>query len=66
MSTPRVLADTLSLAAEEGLRVHLLPEWYDVDDARSLSWLIAELARRPEVARHTRRFLGRVLMGERT
>jgi rSAM/selenodomain-associated transferase 1 len=66
MSTPHVLADTISLAAEERLRVHLLSEWYDVDDARSLSWLTAELARRPEIARHTRRFLGRLPMGEKT
>ena len=65
MSTPHVLTDTLSLAAEEGLRVQLLSEWYDVDDARSLSRLIAELAQKPEVARHTRRFLRHMLMGEK-
>jgi hypothetical protein len=57
MSTPRVAADTLALAAEEGLTAHTLPGWYDVDDARSLSWLVAELAERPDVARHTRHFL---------
>ncbi len=39
MSTPTVLADTLALAAEEGLRVALLPIWYDVDDVASLERL---------------------------
>jgi rSAM/selenodomain-associated transferase 1 len=58
MSTPNVVADTLALAAEEGLRVKLLPAWYDVDDATSLARLIAELADAPaEVAAHTRAFL---------
>ena len=33
MSTPDVLADTLAIAAQERLRVELLPVWYDVDDA---------------------------------
>ena len=58
MSTPHVTADTLSLAAEEGLRVELLPVWYDVDDAASLARLVEELtAAPPDVARHTRAFL---------
>jgi rSAM/selenodomain-associated transferase 1 len=58
MSTPRVLADTLALAAQEGLRVELLPTWYDVDDVTSLARLVAELAgSTPETARHTRAFL---------
>jgi rSAM/selenodomain-associated transferase 1 len=57
MSTPRVTADTLALAAEEGLRVRPLPGWYDVDDARTLTRLVAELANRPKAAPHTRRFL---------
>ena len=35
MSTDRVFADTLALAAEEGLQVEVLPEWYDVDDVIS-------------------------------
>jgi len=59
MSTPHVTADTLALAAEEGLRVRLLPGWYDVDDARTLTRLTAELQNKPEVAHHTRRFLER-------
>jgi rSAM/selenodomain-associated transferase 1 len=59
MSTPYVTADSLALAAEEGLRVHLLPGWYDVDDGRTLTRLMAELTNRPEAAPHTRRFLER-------
>jgi rSAM/selenodomain-associated transferase 1 len=36
MSTSHVLQDTLALARQEGLRVELLPAWYDVDDRQSL------------------------------
>jgi uncharacterized protein len=58
MSTTSVLVDTLALAAEEGLRVVLLPIWYDVDDVTSLARLVAELADSPpRTARHTRAFL---------
>lgn len=62
MSTPRVTADTLALAAAEGLRVALLPTWYDVDDADSLARLMDELAASPEpAARHTWQFLQQLL-----
>ena len=55
MSTPNVMTDTLALAAEEGLRVELLPEWYDVDNAAALARLIDEIQQSPaHVARHTR------------
>jgi rSAM/selenodomain-associated transferase 1 len=58
MSTPTVAADTISLAEEEGLRLSLLPAWYDVDDAASLTRLVKEVATLdPQVAAHTRRFL---------
>ncbi len=58
MSTPHVSVDTLALAVEEGLRVALLPSWYDVDDAESLTRLKAELITAPpDIARHTRAFL---------
>jgi len=57
MSTPHVTADTLALAAEEGLHVRLLPSWYDVDDADTLSQLVTELKNRPGVACYTHRFL---------
>ncbi len=58
MSTPRVLADTLALAAEGGLKVGLLPAWYDVDTVADLACLRADLAALPPaVARHTRSLL---------
>ena len=58
MSTPTVAADTITLAKEEGLSVNLLPTWYDVDDAASLTRLVREMASlEPQVAVHTRRFL---------
>jgi rSAM/selenodomain-associated transferase 1 len=58
MSTPRVVADTLALAAADRLQVSLLPTWYDVDDAQALDRLAMELSRSPDgVARHTRAFL---------
>lgn len=57
MSTPTVTADTLALAKEEGLRVELLPTWYDVDDAAALARLGADLAQAPtDAAPHTRAF----------
>ena len=58
MSTPSVTADTLALAAQDGVQVSLLPAWYDVDDLRSLEQLAKELTHGPpETARHTRQFL---------
>jgi uncharacterized protein len=42
-STERVAAQTRARAAEIGLPVHILPEWYDIDDAQSLQLLRAEL-----------------------
>ena len=58
MSTPDVLTDTLRIAAEEGLRVELLPVWYDVDDGESLARLRSELAvAPPDVAPYTSEFL---------
>ncbi|MCY3710949.1 MAG: glycosyltransferase [Caldilineaceae bacterium] len=57
MSTPTVLRDTLAIAAVEGLRVDLLPEWYDIDSAAELQRLSAELASHPERAPATSRFL---------
>ena len=57
MSTPTVLRDTLAIAAEEDIRVDLLPEWYDVDSAAELERLSAELASHPERAPATSRFL---------
>jgi rSAM/selenodomain-associated transferase 1 len=57
MSTPHVVSDTLALAKEEGLRVELLPTWYDVDNVAALARLAGELNRSPmTVAPHTRVF----------
>ncbi len=57
MSTPNVTADTLALAAEEGLKVEMLPTWYDIDDVDSLARLVAELVESPfDIACHTRTF----------
>ncbi len=44
MSTPHVLRDTLAQASQAGLRVDLLPEWYDVDRPSDLKRLAADLA----------------------
>lgn len=58
MSTPTVTADTIALAEGQGLRVSLLPTWYDVDDAVSLTRLMKELETQDaHVAYHTRKFL---------
>ncbi len=38
---------TIERAAEIGLQIVLLPEWYDVDDAETLAMLREELAGRP-------------------
>ena len=42
-STDRVAEQTLERAREIGLPVHMLPAWYDVDDAASLERLQGEL-----------------------
>jgi rSAM/selenodomain-associated transferase 1 len=63
-STSYVYQQTLDRA--RGLRVQALPEWYDVDVAADLARLHADLARQPaDVAPHTRRALGRLLLEAR-
>ena len=58
MSTPTVAADTIALAKEEGLKLSLLPSWYDVDDAASLARLVKELEIADlRAAANTRHFL---------
>ena len=42
-STDAVTRQTLERAAELGLAVHMLPAWYDVDDAASLRTVTAEV-----------------------
>ena len=50
-STDRVAEQTLARAAEIGLTVHLLPAWYDVDDAQSLNVLLRRAVRGSAVLR---------------
>ena len=56
-STSSALNDTRAAAERAGVRVHLVPGWYDVDDAEGLSRLRCELdapggrTRAPETAR---------------
>jgi uncharacterized protein len=68
-STERVAAQTLERAGELDLAVHLLPSWYDVDDAGTLRQLMGELLEgrrfrvwgsRPTPARWTRREIARL------
>lgn len=59
MSTSRVLADTIDLANSEGVRVALLPRWYDIDEPEDLERLEAEIRSGSPLARHTRRFFER-------
>lgn len=54
----RVLERTVEKAADAGLSVTLLPEWYDVDTKDDLRRLGEELSRKEHVAPHTRAFLG--------
>lgn len=58
MSTSTVLADSLAIADALGLKVALLPTWYDVDTGAELERLRDEFAQLPDkIARHTRRWL---------
>ncbi len=67
MSTQTVLADTLALAAEDGLTVALLAPWYDVDEAADLTRLTRELAvAGPELAPATHAFLAQLLTSAST
>jgi uncharacterized protein len=56
-STERVAEQTRERAREIGLELHVLPEWYDVDDVASLRRLHAEIfdsaAPMPQRPRHT-------------
>ena len=68
-STEHVAAQTLERAAEIGLAVHILPEWYDVDDAQTLQLLRSELdgeacvdrVLRPHAAIHSAALMRRLL-----
>ncbi|MBI3030736.1 MAG: TIGR04282 family arsenosugar biosynthesis glycosyltransferase [Candidatus Rokubacteria bacterium] len=57
-STPEVMPETLRRAEAKGLRVALLPTWYDVDTPADLARLRAALAgSQTPTPQHTRRFL---------
>ncbi len=68
-STATVARQTLDRAAEIGLDVHVLPQWYDVDDLASLRTLRDELVaghayappRRSSPAAHTAALFGALL-----
>jgi rSAM/selenodomain-associated transferase 1 len=69
-STEHVARQTLERAGEIGLDVHMLPEWYDVDDLDSLKTLRAELIERhsfsprlrPNAAEHSAELFDSLLM----
>jgi rSAM/selenodomain-associated transferase 1 len=61
MSTSFVVRDTLALADSLGLKVALLPPWYDVDTVAELERLRAELGALSEnTARYTRSLLAEI------
>ncbi len=58
MSTPDVVNDTLARAADNHLRVTLLPGCYDIDYVEDLRRLVAELGTLPaHIAQKTRAFI---------
>jgi uncharacterized protein len=60
-STSRVYGQTLAQAERLGLRVHSVPEWYDVDEPTDLERLQRELATSSaRVAPNTRAALARL------
>jgi rSAM/selenodomain-associated transferase 1 len=58
-STEQVIPQTLAICRRLGLKVHKLPEWYDVDVAADLERLRHDLVQGSEVAPHTWAFLQR-------
>ena len=56
-SSDKVIPQTLEICRREGLSVHRLPEWYDVDVAADLELLRRDLARDPTAGSHTWAFL---------
>jgi rSAM/selenodomain-associated transferase 1 len=69
-STDRVLKQTLERAQKMDLMIHFLPEWYDVDDSKTLRLLCEELFAPQEgavagyPAPATRKFIETILEGE--
>jgi rSAM/selenodomain-associated transferase 1 len=56
-SSDRVVTQTLAICRREGLTVHKLPEWYDVDVEADLARLRRDLARDPGSAPRSWAFL---------
>ncbi len=56
-STADVISQTLAACLRLQLKVHQLPEWYDVDVATDLEKLRRDLAQNPSSAPHTYAFL---------
>jgi rSAM/selenodomain-associated transferase 1 len=66
-STERVFAQTLERGREIGLNVHLLPKFYDIDDAATLRRLCEELLgenSRGDIAPATTKFLADLIARE--
>ncbi|UCG53640.1 MAG: TIGR04282 family arsenosugar biosynthesis glycosyltransferase [Candidatus Latescibacterota bacterium] len=65
---PAVLKETLHRAKTDGLSCALLPLWYDVDDAKSLSLLqsfvLARQIEKSDRLQHTERVLNKIPMGK--
>jgi uncharacterized protein len=59
MSTPRVFAETAARAEAAGLKLAVLPKWYDIDSAADVQRLRAELACDGRLSLHTAQFLRR-------
>lgn len=65
-STPRVYAQTVERARQQGLRVRAVREWYDVDEPADLDFLVTDLRTLPSsVALHTRAALAGYKEGRR-
>ena len=58
-STDRVINQTLDACRRLQLKVHRLPQWYDVDVADDLKQLRADLMKNPTAAPRTRAYLQR-------
>jgi len=56
-STGRVIPQTIEVCRHLGLKIHKLPEWYDVDVEDDLDLLLHDLRRNPTSAPYTYAFL---------